>query len=138
MALPKAKRPSKPGFSVGIMIAKPKDKGDLDVPKPVDQEPDQDDQGGPSNNDSDDQSPGGGGTEECSPDPEAVGFRTEAETCRTCYYMQGDRCSHPIVSMPVRPGDSCAAHRFKESGGGDDQTSQNQQDQSQNQPPQQS
>ena len=47
------------------------------------------------------------------PNPEAVDYRTEAETCGHCSYFQGDMCSHPIVAQQVGPGDSCAAFAAK-------------------------
>ena len=113
MALPKKK---KPGLMIAIGVGKPKSapQDDLGGPKPVD-EPDADDQpgGGPSDQDEDDQPTAQG---QCNPDPEAVCFRSEQETCQYCDYMQGDRCSHPIVAMPVSSGDSCNAFRLKQQG----------------------
>lgn len=117
MALPR-KKEKKPGLAIGIMVGKPKasPQDDIGSPKGVD-EPDADEQGGPPDNDEDDQPQAGGGeTGECQPDPEAVCFRSEAETCGHCTYMQGSRCSHPIVAMPVAPGDSCNAFQAKQEG----------------------
>lgn len=111
MALPKKK---KPGVAIGIMVGTPKSKPGEDLPsmKGPD-EPDADDQPGapPSAGDNDRDDTGAMG--ECKPDPEAVCFRSEQETCQYCNYMQGNRCSHPIVAMPVGPGDSCNAFEAK-------------------------
>src|SRR6185295_18679311 len=50
--------------------------------------------------------------------PEAVDYRTEAETCQHCEYMQEDgMCSHPMVAQQVSPGDSCAAFESREGEG---------------------
>lgn len=47
------------------------------------------------------------------PNPAALGFRTEAETCGRCSYMQGDSCTHPLIAQAVGAGDSCAAFELK-------------------------
>lgn len=54
------------------------------------------------------------GDESIQPNPAALAFRSESETCQHCSYMKGDRCSHPLINQPVDPGDSCAAFEPKE------------------------
>ncbi len=47
--------------------------------------------------------------------PEAVSYRTSAETCASCEYMQDDgNCSQ--LKMPVAEGDSCNLHTPKQGG----------------------
>lgn len=53
------------------------------------------------------------------PNPEAVGYRTEAETCGHCTYFTQDFCQYPVVAQQVAAGDSCAA--FEAKGGGMDE-----------------
>jgi hypothetical protein len=108
----------KPGLTVAIAVGKPK--SGLDAPDPV--------EGKPSAPEPDDspETPGqdgGGGSE--SANPTAVGYRTEAETCQHCNYMDGDQCSHPMVAMQVSPGDSCAAFEAKEENGGQGESVEN-------------
>ena len=50
------------------------------------------------------------------PNPAALGYRTEAETCGRCSYMEGDMCSHPMIGQQVAAGDSCAAFEPKAGG----------------------
>lgn len=100
----------KPGLAVGIMVGVPK-KGandDLGSPDPVDKAPQENEPDGDEENEA--------GEGECTPNPAAVGFRSELETCQHCHYMQGDMCSHPIVAQQVQPGDSCAAFEDKQEG----------------------
>lgn len=54
------------------------------------------------------------GDESIKPNPEAVDYRTEAESCGHCsYFDESGWCQHPIVQMQVGPGDSCAAFEAK-------------------------
>ena len=53
---------------------------------------------------------------EVPPNPAAVGFRTEAETCGQCDYREGEFCTHPLVAQDVAAGDSCAAFEAKVAG----------------------
>lgn len=52
---------------------------------------------------------GGGGV---APTPESVGYRSSAETCGGCEYMNGSECA--FLKIPVSAGDSCA--RFESKG----------------------
>lgn len=51
----------------------------------------------------------GGGS--IAPTPESVCYRTAAETCGNCEYMQGDQCA--FLRQPVGPADSCARFEAK-------------------------
>lgn len=51
--------------------------------------------------------------------PESVNFRTAAETCANCEYMQGENCT--FLNQPVAAGDSCNRFESKsEDMGGDE------------------
>jgi hypothetical protein len=108
-----ADKAKKPKIAIGIAIKKkPKENGNPGNPN-----------GNPNGN------PGGNpdtGNDDEASEPEhavkqnkeAVDYRTEAETCQHCSYMDSSdgMCEHPLVADTVAPGDSCSAFEAKEGG----------------------